>query len=80
MPTLKLPHRRLLAIEDVAGHSNHIAEHNLEAALRFLDAIESSCCASSQRLGEWSRLHAPKRRGFVQSWLLNLVTTWFSIS
>lgn len=42
MPIRKVPHRRRLAIEDVADHSNHIAESNLEAALRFLDAIEST--------------------------------------
>ena len=42
MLTPKLPHRRRLAIEDVASHSSHIAERNLEAALRFLDAIEST--------------------------------------
>jgi len=42
MPTRKVPHRRRLAIEDVAGHSNHIAASNLDAALRFLDAIEST--------------------------------------
>lgn len=40
MPTLKAPHRRPLAIEDIAGHSNHIAKSNLDVALRFLDSIE----------------------------------------
>jgi plasmid stabilization system protein ParE len=42
MQTRIVPHRRLLAIEDIAGHSSHIAESNLEAALRFLNAIEST--------------------------------------
>jgi len=42
MRTPKLPHRRRLAIADIASHSNHIAERNLEAAFRFLDAIEST--------------------------------------
>ena len=42
MPIRKVPHRRRLAIEDVADHSNRIAESNLDAALRFLDAIEST--------------------------------------
>ncbi len=40
MPTRKVPYRRPFAIEDIAGHSNHIAESNLDAALRFLDSIE----------------------------------------
>lgn len=38
----KVPNRRRLAIEDIAGHASYIAESNLEAALRFLDAIEST--------------------------------------
>ena len=31
-----------MAIEDIAGHSFHIAEDNLDAALRFLDSIEAT--------------------------------------
>ena len=42
MAVRKVPHRRRLAIEDIAGHSSHIAESNLDAALRFLDAIEAT--------------------------------------
>ena len=40
MTSRKLPQRRPLAIEDIASHSRQIAEHNLSAALRFLDAVE----------------------------------------
>ncbi|WP_149499596.1 type II toxin-antitoxin system RelE/ParE family toxin [Roseiconus lacunae] len=42
MGTRKIPHRRRLALEDIVHHSSHIAESNLEAALRFLDAIETT--------------------------------------
>ena len=42
MPGRKLPHRRQLAIDDIAGHSSYIAESNLDSALRFLDAIEAT--------------------------------------
>ncbi|MCE3016407.1 MAG: type II toxin-antitoxin system RelE/ParE family toxin [Pirellula sp.] len=42
MLSRKEPHRRPLAIEDIAGHSENIAESNLGAALRFLDAVEST--------------------------------------
>jgi plasmid stabilization system protein ParE len=42
MAARKVPHRRRLAIEDITGHSSHIAESNLDAALRFLDAIEAT--------------------------------------
>ncbi|MCO8120492.1 type II toxin-antitoxin system RelE/ParE family toxin [Stieleria sp. TO1_6] len=38
----KVPYRRQLAIEDIAGHSDRIAETNLDAAFRFLDAIEET--------------------------------------
>jgi plasmid stabilization system protein ParE len=42
MPGRKVPHRRRLAIEDIAGHSSYIAESNLDSALCFLDAIEAT--------------------------------------
>ena len=42
MPERRTPHRRGLAIDDIAGHSNRIAESNLDAALRFLDAVETT--------------------------------------
>ncbi len=42
MPERKTPHRRRLAIDDIAGYSNRIAESNLDAGLRFLDAIETT--------------------------------------
>ena len=42
MPERRKPHRRRLAIDDIAGHSSRIAESNLDAALRFLDAIETT--------------------------------------
>lgn len=42
MPERRTPHRRRLAIDDIAGHSSRIAESNLDAALRFLDAIENT--------------------------------------
>jgi plasmid stabilization system protein ParE len=42
MPGRKVPHRRRLAIEDIAGHSRYIAESNLDSALCFLDAIEAT--------------------------------------
>jgi len=42
MPGRRTPHRRRLAIDDIAGHSSRIAESNLDAALRFLDAIETT--------------------------------------
>jgi hypothetical protein len=42
MPTRKVPHRRRLAMDDIAGHSHHIAEKNLGAAMRFLDSIFTS--------------------------------------
>ena len=42
MASRKLPYRRPLAIEDIANHSHLIAEHNPIAALRFLDAVEST--------------------------------------
>ncbi|TWT98292.1 type II toxin-antitoxin system RelE/ParE family toxin [Stieleria varia] len=42
MPGRKVPHRRRLAIEDIAGHSSYIAESNLDSALHFLDAIEAT--------------------------------------
>jgi len=40
MSARKVPHRRRLAIDDIAGHSGYIAESSLDSALRFLDAIE----------------------------------------
>ena len=42
MAERKVPHRRRLAIEDIALHSGRISESNLNAALRFLDAIEET--------------------------------------
>lgn len=42
MSSRKVPHRRRLAVDDIAGHSQHIAESNLDAAIRFLDAIEAT--------------------------------------
>ena len=42
MAIRRVPHRRQLAIEDIAGHSSHIAKSNLGAALQFLDAIETT--------------------------------------
>ena len=42
MPERKTPHRRRLAIEDIDGHSNRIAESNFGAALRFLDPVETT--------------------------------------
>ncbi|QDV41732.1 Plasmid stabilization system protein [Stieleria neptunia] len=42
MPERKVPHRRRLAIDDIAGHSRYIAESNLDSALRILDAIEAT--------------------------------------
>ncbi|WP_145292797.1 type II toxin-antitoxin system RelE/ParE family toxin [Crateriforma conspicua] len=42
MPGRKVPHRRRLAMDDIAGHSSDIAESNLDSALRFLDAIEAT--------------------------------------
>ena len=42
MPGRKMPRRRRLAIDDIAGHSSHIAESNLDSALRFLDAVEAT--------------------------------------
>lgn len=40
MTVRKVPYRRRLAIDDIAGYSQRIAENNLGAALRFLDAVE----------------------------------------
>lgn len=48
MSSRKVPHRRRLAIDDVARHSQHIAENNLDAALRFLDAVEETVELLSQ--------------------------------
>jgi len=31
--------RRPVAFDDIAGHSSQIAENNLDAAARFLDAV-----------------------------------------
>ena len=42
MSVQKVAHRRRLSVDDIAGHSDHIAESNLDAALRFLDAIEAT--------------------------------------
>jgi plasmid stabilization system protein ParE len=42
MTTRKIPFRRRLAVEDIAGHANRIAEDNIGAALRFLDAVEAT--------------------------------------
>lgn len=42
MTASKTPFRRRLAVEDIAGHSQRIAENNLDAALRFLDAVEAT--------------------------------------
>jgi len=42
MPVRKSPHRRRLAIDDIAGHANYIAESDLNAALRFLEAVEGT--------------------------------------
>jgi plasmid stabilization system protein ParE len=38
----KMPHRRPLAIRDIAAHSEYIAENNLNSALRFLDAVDAT--------------------------------------
>lgn len=48
MPDQRVPHRRSLAIDDIAKHSQNIAENNLGAALRFLDAVESTVELLSQ--------------------------------
>jgi len=40
--SLKVPHRRPLAIKDILKHSDEIAEHSLQSALRFLSAIEAT--------------------------------------
>lgn len=40
MAAQKVAYRRILAIEDIKSHSHYIAEHNLNAPLRFLDAVE----------------------------------------
>ncbi|TWT80376.1 Plasmid stabilization system protein [Planctomycetes bacterium CA13] len=48
MSNRRVPHRRQLAIDDIAGHSHHIAENNLDAALRFLDAVEATVELLSQ--------------------------------
>ncbi len=40
MSARKSPQRRRLAVDDIAEHSQQIAENNLDAALRFLDAVE----------------------------------------
>lgn len=38
----KVPSRRRLAVDDIARHSHQIAENNVDAALRFLDAVEAT--------------------------------------
>ena len=48
MSNRRVPHRRRLAIDDIAAHSQHIAENNLDAALRFLDAVEATVELLSQ--------------------------------
>ncbi|MEO9593390.1 type II toxin-antitoxin system RelE/ParE family toxin [Rhodopirellula bahusiensis] len=48
MANQRVPHRRRLAIDDIAGHSQNIAENNLDAAMRFLDAVESTVELLSQ--------------------------------
>ena len=48
MSSRKVPHRRRLAIDDIAEHSQHIAENNLDAALRFLGAVEATVELLSQ--------------------------------
>lgn len=40
MTARKIPYRRRFAVDDIAGHAQQIAENNLHAALRFLDAVE----------------------------------------
>jgi plasmid stabilization system protein ParE len=42
MTVRKVPFRRRLAVDDIAGHAHRIAENNLDAALRFLDAVEAT--------------------------------------
>jgi plasmid stabilization system protein ParE len=42
MSLRKVPHRRRLAIDDIAGHAKYIAESNPGAALRFLDSVEET--------------------------------------
>ena len=42
MTVRKVPFRRRLAVDDIAGHSQRIAENNFDAALRFLDAVEAT--------------------------------------
>jgi len=42
MAPRKRPYRRQLAIDDIARHAQQIAENNLDAALRFLDAVETT--------------------------------------
>lgn len=42
MTARKVPFRRRLAVDDIAGHSQWIAENNFDAALRFLDAVEAT--------------------------------------
>lgn len=42
MASRKVVYRRPLAIDDVTSHSEAIAAYSLEAAFRFLDALEST--------------------------------------
>ncbi len=42
MAPQKFAYRRRLALADIAGHAHIIAENNLTAALRFLDAVEAT--------------------------------------
>lgn len=42
MTARKVPYRRRIAVDDIAEHSQRIAENNLDAALRFLDAVETT--------------------------------------
>ena len=42
MAVRKVPFRRRQAVDDIAEHAQWIAEGNLDVALRFLDAIEST--------------------------------------
>ncbi|WP_417748906.1 type II toxin-antitoxin system RelE/ParE family toxin [Rosistilla oblonga] len=80
MPERRTPHRRRLAIDDFAGHSRGIAESNLDAALRFLDAIETTVELLCQfpEAGGPCQQHVRRLMGFVRSWSADSATTSFS--
>ncbi|MCS7471647.1 type II toxin-antitoxin system RelE/ParE family toxin [Stieleria sp. ICT_E10.1] len=73
MPERRTPHRRRLAIDDIAGHSSRIAESNLDAALRFLDAIETTVDLLCQ-FPEADGLRAKLVNGFGNHVVLYFVT------